>query len=531
MNTLKQLGQLGSLRNCVLFASGMCLLLFSLRVYGAISFREPLQVTTSGVEADALFSIWKCTHQQTVFTSPFNVPYTASTYNWLFYYFYGVSARVIMAIGHLNDPWLPTVCRLITLMLAIGVAGAFWQLVGLCRLWPSDTDWVLKVGYSILAVFNPLFGFWLISVRPDICATLLEICGVVLAVKYINTMKMRWLYLSIIIFYFAWACKQSVILAITTLSLWLLANKRGREVTAVVMITLALYVCTFAVGGQHYMECVVLWQTLSGTAVKAAVTILATAVAKAPFVLLMVPAAIYVLAHFRTLRKSDQTATCLIAWSFCISLIGASLACFKAGASDNYLFMPALLGSVLLVGCLEKISLSHWACAYTSSGLRIAMLAQLAAIVLVLTGQRGIIQAEGPDTTQLFSMASQLGEMDGPAIVLDDGMSNLPWFQPHEPNFVNDFVQPILWESHAMLLKEAKGGVPQLIEQGYFGTIVVGKNGATRGFDARQLFGYKLVCEDAWYRYFARTTSEGARLEYRPFAACPPMALKVHLDQ
>src|SRR5436190_1377515 len=75
---------------------------------------ELMPATTSGCEEEALFSIWKFTQGQAVYSDPAAVPYAISYFNWLFYWSYGAIAKMCLSVFHLPEIWLPAITRCIT---------------------------------------------------------------------------------------------------------------------------------------------------------------------------------------------------------------------------------------------------------------------------------------------------------------------------------------------------------------------------------------------------------------------------------
>jgi hypothetical protein len=62
-----------------------CLTLAAIRIFYDLSLRQPFQIFTSGLEEEALFSVWKYVHGQPVYSDLFSIPFSGSYFNWLFY--------------------------------------------------------------------------------------------------------------------------------------------------------------------------------------------------------------------------------------------------------------------------------------------------------------------------------------------------------------------------------------------------------------------------------------------------------------
>ena len=100
----------------------------AVRVVSAVSFHEPLHLITSGWEQESLFAIWKSLQGLAVYADPYEIPFAASVYNWLFYQTFAGVTGSALGLLTLEDAWIPTIARLFTL--AGAVAGSAVDLLG-----------------------------------------------------------------------------------------------------------------------------------------------------------------------------------------------------------------------------------------------------------------------------------------------------------------------------------------------------------------------------------------------------------------
>ena len=134
---LQRLTVLSSLALMTAFA---CVLLAVLRIGSEMSFHQPKHRPTSGLEEEALFSVWKVSQHQPVYADPFQIPYAISYFNWLFYSSYGLAGTLALNLLKIDAGWLPTLTRSLSLSLTLGCGLAFFQiagcvqLIGLCKL-------------------------------------------------------------------------------------------------------------------------------------------------------------------------------------------------------------------------------------------------------------------------------------------------------------------------------------------------------------------------------------------------------------
>src|SRR6185369_11979167 len=94
-----------------------------------------MPVVTTGCEEEALFSIWKFTRGETVYSDPAMIPYTISYFNWLFYWLYGGVAKLCLSAFDLSDSWLPVVVRGLTPGIIAGCAGVTGAIIRETGLW------------------------------------------------------------------------------------------------------------------------------------------------------------------------------------------------------------------------------------------------------------------------------------------------------------------------------------------------------------------------------------------------------------
>jgi hypothetical protein len=148
-------------------SAAVSMVLLGLRVGGAVSFAEPLQVITSGWEQESLVALWERLHGGAIYVSRFDIPYRWSIYNWLFYVSYGAGIEAVVGPLALSDAWIPTVGRLLTLGgVAAGVVLATYSFVAV--LGPGRRP--LTFAFAVLVAAGPLvaavgLGLYLLARR------------------------------------------------------------------------------------------------------------------------------------------------------------------------------------------------------------------------------------------------------------------------------------------------------------------------------------------------------------------------------
>ena len=199
---------------------------------------------STAVESPMIDSIWRCMNHRPVYAWPFAFPFSLSLYNYLFYYVYAGVLRLMGAV----DAGILTWGRQITLLFALVGALAQWRLVRsllTLRGLASALSFALAVG---LWLCTSLVKYWALSIRPDMAAA-----APVMIALWVVVRQPKYCYAyAALLLYLAWSFKQSVVLAFAGLCLWLLLNKRWRDLTLLVAVFASLVVATLLIGSPEY---------------------------------------------------------------------------------------------------------------------------------------------------------------------------------------------------------------------------------------------------------------------------------------
>jgi hypothetical protein len=303
--------------------------MISLWRYGAL-------FCTSGGESLTIYSVWKGMHHLPIYGWPLSFPFSLSLYNYLFYYTYAGFLRLIGAW----DSGIMTWGRLFTSAFAIMGAIAQWKLV--------SQHLNLRGARSILSLFfalglwlsTSMVRWWALTIRPDLAAVAL----VMIALWVVMHWPRFGFAFAGVLFYLAWSFKQSVVLAFAGVCLFLLFNKRWRDLSALVAVFSLLIAATLLLGTPEYRFSILVAPrlvsefSLLNAWHMAEVSFVANAYwIVAPIALLLAAGA----------RKVDGAARLLIT-VFAVALVGGLAAMGKIGASDNYLLEAFAAGSTLL---------------------------------------------------------------------------------------------------------------------------------------------------------------------------------------
>jgi hypothetical protein len=480
----------------LLVAAGACLVFWMLRVGEAISFVTPYMIVTTGGEEVAFFPIWKFVQHQPIYVDPHRIPFTDTNYNWAFYTFYGWITQAFLNLLRLNAIWIPTIGRLISLGFTLLTGGVFYLArrdfvrAGFFARQPTAWAWIM------IATLSPLVGFWSITVRPDIGALAFESAALYLILRYLREAKIRFVVAAALLFYAAWAFKQTSVTMLTGSALILLLLRRWRAFATLSGIWWFLAIVTLIVGGPTYRESVLLSQEHLPMLAQIGFGNAWIAGQRNPFFLPGLAGILFLSWRgFHQLRQKpiEAAVTLVVLFSFCFTLATSS----KWGAGSYY-YMPAAWATMLGVALKWEQMNSRWT------------LACLAACSWLLIG--GIARGHtfyGDDYRHTDSIhravAEKLSHLPGPAFVTED-YSNLPWVQRIPPHFIlgyeydADRIAGIPFEG---------GGWEGLASEGYFGTLVTDQD---NDLQPALLKAYELVDEykdgTADFKFYRRIKSE-----------------------
>ncbi len=405
-------------------AACACLVFWLLRVGHAISFVTPYMMITTGGEEVALFPIWKFVQHQVVYADPHQIPFAYSNYNWGFYFVYGWIARAFLYLLRLDAIWIPTIGRIISIVFTLLAGGvfyfAFWDFVKTGFFTKHSTKWA----WVLIVTLSPLVGFFSVSVRPDIGALAFEAVGLYLVLRYFGESKIRLIVLAALLFYAAWAFKQTSVTMLTGSALSLALFRRWRAFLTLSGVWWLLAAVTLIVGGPTYRESILLSQKNLPMLVHMGFGNAWIAGQRNPFLLPGVAGVLFVggrVFHLLRSKPTEATVTLTVLFSFCFTLVTSS----KFGASSYY-YMPAAWVTMLGVALLWEQMNSRWSliCLGACSWLLIAGIAM----------GHTFYGADYRYTDSLHrAVAEKLTHLPGPVFVTE-AYSDLPWVQRVPPN-------------------------------------------------------------------------------------------------
>lgn len=482
--------------------------LLALRIYHSISFVEPLLSQTSGAEQESLFAVWKAIKGLPVYADPLAIPYAHSSFNWLFYAMYGGIAGWVLAAFHLADEWVPTIGRLITFAgVGIGVIVSWLSFrAAIPRPRPEWFDG-LAGAFALLVFAGPLTGFWAITVRPDVWATVLEVAAVGLFVAHWNKAPLRAVVLVLVFGYLAWSFKTISIIGPACVGLFLLIKRRWGLAVLLGAGTVLLWLATLAIGGEVYRFSLVGIVTNVGFELAVGFGNFGRFAAKAvpPLAVLAVLALMEIRdGRLRRAMAADEIVQFVFLAAgagFTAALLGG----FQAAAGDNYYFTPLfLLSLAALVGFARTMAQPEVPRLPLLAGIAGGWLVQAALVIVVLAGIHGVVSMSHHHEG-IAKIRPCLRALPTPAYI-DHTVLALPWIAPGEPYFVLTFYYDWL-RSNGFAFE--RGGIGGLIREGYFGSLAFQE--PRDNHDGAPLDGYERAgrsCAD-WIVYLKREEKKG----------------------
>lgn len=478
---------LRTVRHLSLAAAGVSLLLIAVRSFSAISFSEPLQLTTSGAEYEFLYSIWKYINGLDLYADQTRIPFAATFYNWLFYAFYGELAGFFLKALALPDLWLPTVTRLITL--AGGVCGAIltYRFFTTVLKFKSPDLKILSGAFAVYLFFGPLVGFFAIATRPDTWALVFDIAAIFFFITYYNRKPLLAVLGFCVLAYASWGFKQIFVYGPGTIGLFLLFRKDWKNLLVLTAVTWGAWGVTLLIGGPVFFKLLTYGDSVIVFSVQTMFRSLGNFAIKS----LPVLAGLVVILAFPSLRSAASNAVrnSFPAQIAFLGLIVTALisipASLKTGAAEHYFFSLSFYIAFLALSVLKEVTKEEETSRFYFGGLILGWLGGGLAVIAVLLGLKGVLSVRYIHENYL-AIKPCLKNLPRPVYIASANFS-LPWILPAKNNFVYHYHY---FTDRAAGIKMEGGGIGGLIDRGYFATLVMGDQNEKK-FDGSDLALYR----------------------------------------
>ncbi|MFY9852622.1 MAG: hypothetical protein WAK26_01940 [Terracidiphilus sp.] len=284
----------------------------------------------------AIYPVWKAVHHLPVYEWPLAYPFSLSLYNYLFYYTYAFFLRLVGASGADIMMW----GRFLTPVFPVIGAISQWKLIQ-HHLNLSGARSAFSLFFALGLWFcTSIVRHWALCMRPDIGAVAL-----VMAALYVVVRQPRYGFaLAGILFFLAWSFKQTVVLTFVSVCLFLLLQKRWRDLVVLASVFAALITAALLLGTPEYRYDILVAPGLVREFSFTWASRMAPKSLISNAYWILAPIALLIVA---TGRRMDNTVRLLTLVLF-VALAGGLAGMTKLGAWDNYLLEAFVAGSTLL---------------------------------------------------------------------------------------------------------------------------------------------------------------------------------------
>ncbi len=226
------------------------LVIFLIRFSNSITFTNITHVLTSGYEEESLLEIWYNAKGHLMYVDHLSYPYRWTLYNWLFYDFYSNVFKIFNSIFRFEYDWLPTILRLLTLTSSFILLFFVFKTNKIL-----NHNSKLSFFLSTSLIFGLSFGYWNITVRPDIISILFETIALFLFLK--NERSPNNLNLVIIgfILFIAWSFKQTALVVLFSIIVYLFLNlKIKKNIIIVSTFSILVLLVTLFQNNDNYLS-------------------------------------------------------------------------------------------------------------------------------------------------------------------------------------------------------------------------------------------------------------------------------------
>jgi hypothetical protein len=287
-------------------------------------------------EASVIYPIWKEIHRLQVYQWPLAYPYSLTLYNYLFYSSYGW----ILRLAGVADTQIMVCGSLIAPVFALLGALAQWKLVQ-SYLQLRGLRSLLSLLFALgLWLSTSMIRQWAFAIRADLAAAALVMIALCLVV---NNPRFGFA-IAGAFFYLAWSFKQSVVLSLVAVCLFLLFQKRWGDLFMLTTVFGTLTAATLLLGTSEYRYSILVAPRIMSVFSFKHFLLIVQKSFIANIYWLLAPIALLCAARARRVDPAVRLLTAVFAFALIFGLLGMT----RVGAADNYLFEAFAAGSTLL---------------------------------------------------------------------------------------------------------------------------------------------------------------------------------------
>ncbi len=438
-----------------------------------VSLTEAIQDKSGG--GDTIWSLWTCIHGYGTYLDAWEIPFSCSYYNWLFYSSYAFVTDFIMKSMSLADEWIQTVTAYISLGTS-ALAGVFFYLGsaqfisrGVLRRGDSVVTAALLCA-AVAVAFGPMLELMPTSLKSDPGALMFELLAFWLIVRRENRGALSLVSLVPVVLacYGAWGFRQTQVGVPVAFVLYLLVARRWKEIAFFCVTLWALFGATFfGMRNTFYWQNCYFVPTLESWSAKGVIKPFMHLAMKTP----QCVAGLLLLGWMLVGGRRPGGVHLLLRLLCLASLAVGVLTSGKPGAHCHYLWTFSAYTMLLLLDAAFSAENEASPVPVWKSWSRPVLMGVFVMLGLISIYAMRSRHCERVDHRAVIAMRASLAGMPRPVYVHDSWLFNLPWITESDPPLVPAWLHDVLGPKTNR--QPAHGGVTGLTELGWYGTIAV----------------------------------------------------------
>jgi len=329
----------------------VCLCILMARIRSTVL--DSLYAQSTGIESPALYGIYKVYRGDPVYVAPSEDP-ASMVYNYLFYYTYGILARILIQ----NTENFPVFTHLLTFIATCG-----YLTILLCYFWAKSKELkcdslkhhlirTIIVLMPLLVFFGPFFGWWYLTARSDIMAIGLEMVGLIIFLRYYDKLNILTTIIFTLFFWSAWSMKQATIFVWIGTLLILTAQRKWKQLLISIIFFLLFSSVIFLKFGWAYFQHTVLIPLMIPTSWQTSILVGKEALVTGFYI--YVPALVFTISYLTNRIRKNNTINSLLLILF-ITAMGDILTSKRWACSRNLYFSSFLIAALFTIECIISI--------------------------------------------------------------------------------------------------------------------------------------------------------------------------------
>ncbi len=435
-------------------------LIFFIRFYNSITLSDISHVLTSGYEEESLLEIWYNIHGREMYVDHLKFPYRWTLYNWMFYDFYSLTYKFISHLFSLDIIWLPTVLRLLTFSSTIILMFIVYKTN---KILNSNSR--LHLYFSLVLIFGLSFGYWSITVRPDLLSVLFEIFAIYIFLKNNRNPNLSNLVFLTVILYFAWSFKQTALISFCTILIYFLINLKIKKFFIISSIFFSLIFFTVLLQNSNYLNTIYFIGTNYPFKIETLINNSLKLIVKNLVLFSSLLLIIYfkiIRFNFKIIHKNLSSINIFLFIGFFVSIVYFFGVNMNAGSSDNHTFTLLIFLNFLII-YNEKSIFENL---LSKRIIIISLISYIIICILILTGNLGRL---APKKYENISNYMECIKITNKSTFVDINFYRLPWIT----NYSNPSVETYNYKFELKSNRLEHGGHEGLIKNGYYDYLVL----------------------------------------------------------